>query len=222
MPVVPIVHGHREGDFKIDFYPAFCTGFRGDADRFGVFNIGSSAIVLLMSGRIRKSADLGESARLQDQPATPEIFISAHLTGELIRICRDALPHKAFGLVGGADIYHPTSLYPCFTNLRNTPEWRSIFESFGEFYRNPDLGFVISPPEVKVVIETMVSRRESFVGVFHSHRFLRAEPSEVDLALSSDPSLLCYIISIANPSAPEIGIFHLNGGGYQKIPMVKY
>jgi proteasome lid subunit RPN8/RPN11 len=147
-----------------------------------------------------------------------EILISASFHRELIKVCLDALPHKAFGLVGGADIYHPKSLYPCSTNLRNEPEWKALFESYGEFYKNPDLGFVISPPEVKSVMETMAHRHEIFVGVFHSHRYLSAKPSEVDIALNSDPELLSYIVSVANPSAPELGVFRLNGGsGHQKI-----
>ena len=150
------------------------------------------------------------------------VFISENLVEALIKICIDALPHKAFGLVGGEDVYHPTSLYPCSTNLRNAQEWKPIFESFGEFYRDPDLGFVISPPEVKVVLEAMDSRRESFVGVFHSHRFLRAKPTPIDIALSTDPKFLSYIVSVADPSAPEIGIFRLNGGEYQRILIVKY
>jgi proteasome lid subunit RPN8/RPN11 len=123
--------------------------------------------------------------------------------------------------VGGLDIYHPQSLYPCSTNLRNEPEWKAIFESFGEFYRNPDLGFVISAPEVRSIMETMILRHEIFVGVFHSHRYLSAQPSEVDIALNSDPGLLSYIVSVANPSAPEMGIFRLNGGRYQTIPIIR-
>jgi proteasome lid subunit RPN8/RPN11 len=159
---------------------------------------------------------------LQNQPERPGIFISELLIRELARICIHALPHKAFGLVGGDDVYHPKSLYRCFTNLRDTPEWKPIFESYGDFYRDPDLGFVISPPEVNAMLKTIDSRRESFVGVFHSHRFLCAEPTEIDIALSTDPSLLSYIVSVVNPSAPEIGVFRLNGGGYQNIPIVKY
>ena len=159
---------------------------------------------------------------MRNQKIRPEIFIREHLIEELINICLGALPHKAFGLVGGADVYHPKSLYPCSTNLRNTPEWKPIFESYGEFYRDPDLGFVISAPEVKTVIETMALRQESFVGVFHSHRFLRAQPTEIDIALSADPSLLCYIVSVADPSAPELGVFRLNGAGYLNIPIVKH
>jgi len=150
------------------------------------------------------------------------VTISKAVFEGLIRICLDALPRKAFGLVGGSDIYHPKSFYPCSTNLRNTPEWKQLFESFGEFYKNPDLGFVITSAEVKGILETMDVRKESFIGVFHSHRYLPAEPSEVDIALNTDPSLFSYIVSVADPSAAEVGIFRLNGSGYQSIPIVQF
>jgi proteasome lid subunit RPN8/RPN11 len=151
-----------------------------------------------------------------------EITISRTIFNELVRICVDALPRKAFGLVGGPDIYHPKSFYPCSTNLRNTLEWKQIFESFGEFYKNPDLGFVITSAEVKTVLETMDARKELFIGVFHSHRYLPAKPSEADIALNSDPSLFSYIVSVADPAAVEVGIFRLNGNGYQNIPVVQF
>ncbi len=152
----------------------------------------------------------------------PEIFISTSLYQELVKLCVDALPDKAFGLVSGTDIYHPTTLYPCKTNLRNEPEWKSLFESFGEFYKDPDLGFVISHPEVKTVMEAIDSRNESFIGVFHSHRYHPAQPTEIDICLNSDPGLLSYIVSVVDPSAPELGVFHLNGGGYQNIAIVRF
>ena len=160
------------------------------------------------------------SCLLKNQPGKlpDKIIIDKNLLSELIGICVEALPHKAYGLVGGENVYRPKSFYPCSTNLRNAPEWKTIFDSFGDFYRNPDLGFVISPPEVKEVMDMMAERGESFVGIFHSHRFLPAEPSPVDTALSPDPSLLCYIVSVARPTSPEVGIFRLNGGGYTNIP----
>jgi [CysO sulfur-carrier protein]-S-L-cysteine hydrolase len=164
---------------------------------------------------------LGEIQKSAAPPVAPGIFFSESFADELIRLCLDALPHKAFGLVGGTDIYCPQSLYPCSTNLRNEPEWKALFESFGEFYRNPDLGFVIAASEVQTVMEAMVLRHEQFVGVFHSHRYLSVHPSEVDIALNSDPGLLSYIVSVANPSAPEMGVFRLNGGGYQNIPIIR-
>jgi len=152
----------------------------------------------------------------------PEIHIPELLYQELTRICVGALPHKAFGLIGGADPYHPSTLYPCSTNLRNEPEWKSLFESFGDFYKDPDLGFVIAHPEVKTVMDEMDARGEAFIGVFHSHRILRAEPSEIDIFLSSDPGLFSYIVSVVDPSNPEVGIFSIRGGSYQKVPIVRF
>ncbi len=174
-----------------------------------------------MADKTRNSNFQGKPSACKIPPEQPRLFISEALFDEWIRICRDALPGKSYGLVGGHDIYHPTSFYPCSTNFRNAPEWEPIFESYGEFYRNPDVGFVIAPSEVKVVMDTMGSRKESLIGVFHSHRFLYAEPSDLDIGLSSDPNLLCYIVSLVDPSAPKVGIFRLDGGGYQKVQIVK-
>jgi proteasome lid subunit RPN8/RPN11 len=167
----------------------------------------------------RNSNSLDKITVRQDEPGAHEVLISESLFGELIHTCLHPLPHKAFGLVGGKDLYHPTSIYPCSSNLRNEPEWKTIFESYGEFYRNPDLGFVISAPEVKQVLDRIALHNEAFVGVFHSHRFLPAEPSAVDLALNSDPDLLSYIVSVVDPSAPVVGVFRLNGGSFQNIPL---
>jgi proteasome lid subunit RPN8/RPN11 len=146
-----------------------------------------------------------------------EIFLNKRIADDLIHMCLNALPNKAFGLVGGIDLYHPQRLYPCVTNLRNEPEWKALFESYGEFYQNPDLGFVISPTEVKSVMDAMDLRHETIVGVFHSHRYLSVKPSDVDIALNSDSGLLSYIVSVANPSAPEMGVFRIDAGRYQNI-----
>jgi proteasome lid subunit RPN8/RPN11 len=165
------------------------------------------------------SSDVSSIAR--DQPGRPGIFVSETLIEELIHVCVHALPHKAFGLVGGEDIYHPKSIYPCSTNLRNEPEWKAVFESYGEFYQDSDRGFVISAPEIKKVQDIMAARNESFIGVFHSHRCLCAGPSEVDLALNSDPNLLSYIVSVVDPSAPVVGVFLIDGDSFQNVPILK-
>jgi proteasome lid subunit RPN8/RPN11 len=175
-----------------------------------------------MSGKTQESASpIYTLVSPQDPQASPEIFVAQSLLEDLARLCLGALPHKAFGLIGGADLYHPKSLYPCVTNLRNTPEWKPVFESYGDFYNDPDLGFVIAQPEVKAVLEAMESRGETFVGVFHSHRYLSAKPTEIDVALSAEASLLSYIISVANPSAPEIGVFRIGFDGYRIIRIVE-
>ena len=174
-----------------------------------------------MSGKVCKYKPGNPGDSRGGQHVKPEISISRKLYAELIRICLDALPDKAYGLVGGSDIYHPESLYPCSTNLRNTPEWTIIFDSFGEFHRNPDVGFVMEPSEVKSVVDKMSARGESLVGVFHSHRFLSVEPSKADIALSS-PGLLCYIISVNDPPSAKVGIYSLSDEGFQSIPIAKF
>ena len=175
----------------------------------------------MMSGEVCKSKSDNLEESPGDQQAKYEVVITENLYSELTRLCLDALPHKAYGLIGGPDKYHPRSLYPCSTNLRNTPEWKAIFDSFGEFHKNPDVGFVIAPSEVRAVMNEMSMHGESPVGVFHSHRFLSVEPSKADMALSSASDVLCYIISVSNPPVAEVGIFSLDENGFQRIPIVR-
>jgi len=175
----------------------------------------------MTSGEICKS----KSENIENSPGEhrikPEVVINESLYSELTQTCLEALPQKAYGLVGGSDRYNPKSLYPCSTNLRNTPEWKSVFDAFGDFHRNPDVGFVIDSSEVKTVINRMESRGEILVGVFHSHRYLPVEPSIADIALSSDSELLCYIVSVTEPPAVEVGIFSLSDGGYRSVPFIR-
>jgi proteasome lid subunit RPN8/RPN11 len=175
----------------------------------------------MMSGEVCISKSGNSENSLVEQSVKSDIVISRELYAELTRICLDALPNKAYGLIGGSDKYHPKSLYPCSTNLRNTPEWKEVFDSFGEFHKNPDLGFVIAPSEVKEVTDRMASRAESLIGVFHSHRYLRAEPSVADIALGSGSDLLNYIVSVAKPPSAIVGVFSLYESGYRTISIIR-
>ena len=146
------------------------------------------------------------------------VFIPRDLLEQLAEVCLEALPHKAYGLVGGKDLHHPQNIYPCSTNLRNTPEWKRVFESFGDFYKEPDRGFVITPREYLETSKKMADRGESFIGVFHSHRCRCAEPSEVDMAFHFDSSLLYIIVSVVDTDNPEVKIYRLHKTHYEEIP----
>jgi len=139
------------------------------------------------------------------------IFVPEKLADDLVQLCVEALPRQAYGLVGGRDRHHPQDIYPCLSNLRNTPKWRRVFDSFGDFYKEPDRGFVLSPEEQLGVLEKMRLRRQTPVGVFHSHRIYPPVPTRADLALHNDPELLCYIISVTDPEHPELRIYHVEG-----------
>jgi proteasome lid subunit RPN8/RPN11 len=162
------------------------------------------------------------SAPTRNDPANEtlreRVLIGKPLVEKLTAVCLEALPAKAYGLVGGKDPHHPESIYPCSTNLRNTPEWKSVFESFGDFYKDPDRGFVISPDEYRQVLEKMEAAGQSFVGVYHSHRCHHSEPSQLDMALHVDPTVLSYIVSVVDPDKPEIKIYRLERTVYAQIP----
>jgi proteasome lid subunit RPN8/RPN11 len=175
----------------------------------------------MMSGEVCRFGSENIGNGHGENRVEPEIVISDSLYSELIRTCLEALPQKAYGLVGGSDRRHPKSLYPCSTNLRNTPEWKAVFDSFGDFHRNPDLGFVIAPSEVKAVTDRMASRHERLVGVYHSHRFLKAEPSVADIALGAGAETFSYIVSVANPPSVEVGIFSIDVSGYHAVRIIR-
>lgn len=93
-----------------------------------------------------------------------------------------------------------------------------IFDSFGDFYRNPDRGFVISAEEHLAVLRVMRERGETFIGVFHSHRWHGPEPTKADLALHVDARILCYIVSVTMPEQPVLRIYRLLEECYEEIP----
>ncbi len=134
------------------------------------------------------------------------------LRTEMIDISVRTLPRKAYGLIGGTSVDRPRTIYACSTNLRNTSDWKGAFESFGDFYCDPDRGFVISPTEYLQITRKMERRGEMPVGVFHSHRCRPAEPTELDLAMHRLPELLCYIVSVVRPDSPDLKIYRIDDG----------
>ena len=147
------------------------------------------------------------------------VVLARSLNDNLIGVCVEALPDKAYGLLGGSDPYHPRSLYPCSTNLRNNPEWKPLFESYGDFYtKDAGRGFVISLEEQRDILREMETRDESFIGIYHSHRFTAPGPSQLDLDLHIAPHLFCYIVSVVTPESPELKIYRLEKPRCEEIP----
>jgi proteasome lid subunit RPN8/RPN11 len=152
--------------------------------------------------------------------ATHGIRISSELVEELKAVCVRALPGKAYGLIGGRSRDRPTTIYPCRTNLRSRAPWRRLFEARGDFYRDPDRGFVIDPLECRKILGVMERNgREGLVGVYHSHRCRRAEPSPLDAELHFDPSVVCYIVSVREPERPEVRAYRIADGRTRETPI---
>src|SRR3989344_7422740 len=117
---------------------------------------------------------------------------------------------KVYGLIGGKDIFKPTSVYRCYFNLRNDLQYRDIFDSHNEFHKlHPELGFVISPSESSIIFKRMKKAGEKPVGVFHSHRYHGTFPTSLDIKTHFDDSLLCYILGVKDVSKPELKVFSI-------------
>lgn len=146
------------------------------------------------------------------------IQLATVLRDRLVEVCLQALPRKAYGLLGGTELLDPKTVYPCVTNLRNAPEWTCRFLSFGEFYDDPDRGFVISGEESVRLVGQMARRRERMVGVFHSHRCREAYPSDLDIAMHLSSDVFAYIVSVVRPRAPELRVYHIARDRATEVP----
>jgi proteasome lid subunit RPN8/RPN11 len=156
----------------------------------------------------------------RDETAPNSVWMPRTLFDELVRVAVGALPRKAYGLVGGTDRAHPVTLYPCSTNIRDTPGCREIFESFGSFYQDPERGFVVAPEESSALVDAMAARGERFVGVYHSHRCRGAEPSELDVALHYRADVHCYIVSVVDPARPDARVYEIGEQGYREVELI--
>jgi hypothetical protein len=155
---------------------------------------------------------LAPSGSLVSTYAACPIIVSKELVSGLIALSINYLPQKAYGLIGGTDLYHPTSVYQCFSNLRNTPDFKGYFESCGDVYRKPARGVVGSPEEVWSVMHEMQQRHEDLVGVFHAHRVhVGGEPTRLDRSthMTHNGHTFSYIINVENPAQPTLRAFRI-------------
>lgn len=104
------------------------------------------------------------------------------------------LPEEVCGLLGGIDgrAYTRRAL----RNVATTPHVR----------------YEIDPAEqIAVMLEFEASGWE-LVGVYHSHPLGPAQPSATDIAESYYPDVVYFIISLADPAAPQITAWQIVAG----------
>jgi proteasome lid subunit RPN8/RPN11 len=80
----------------------------------------------------------------------------------------------------------------------------------------PDAYFMDPLQQVEVFTE-MEKRGESLLGIYHSHPKGPAEPSGVDLQLAFHPDAVYFIVSLADPTQPEVRAFMLRSGKFQEV-----
>jgi proteasome lid subunit RPN8/RPN11 len=78
---------------------------------------------------------------------------------------------------------------------------------------NPRLRYELDPNQQYAAFREMEAEGESMLGIYHSHPFSPAFPSNVDLEMAFYPGSIYVIVSLADPSKPQVRAFRLGGRG---------
>lgn len=135
----------------------------------------------------------------------------------LVGVCTGALPGKSFGLISGREAGLAEEVHAMTRNLRPTSAVVGrVFESYGEFYRDPDRGFCFDPEELKDIEGKIRGAGRRVTAVYHSHRLLQARPTPVDVDFHYSPEALLVIVSVVDPACPQVAAFHVRDGAFEE------
>jgi proteasome lid subunit RPN8/RPN11 len=150
-------------------------------------------------------------------PSAPTIRMPAPLYSRLLRRAQDlhAAGLKAYGLLVG-DPAHPdfpyqavdVALFDPHRNRRNEPANRAAFHAQGSYFRAyEDAGFVADPTDLLREWRRIERRGLEPVAAFHVHRRQPANFSTIDYRLHNPAFAWHLIISLCNPTAPDVRPF---------------
>ena len=153
--------------------------------------------------------------------AHPEILFAEAVHDRLVGTIRRRFPRKSFGyLLSEGSPTAVTDFILFEENVRNEPESRRQFESYGRYFvEHHDAGFVASPEEVWRVQKEIWARGLREVGVFHSHRRHPANFSGIDYDLHTErfENLWHLIVSMRNPLVPQLRAFSVSRRGIREL-----
>jgi proteasome lid subunit RPN8/RPN11 len=139
------------------------------------------------------------------------IALCGRLHDRLVATVQSRLPRKSFGyLLSDGDPRRAKDFLLFEENLRNGPDWRGEFESWGRYFvDHDDAGFAASPEEAWRAQKKLWARGLVEVAVFHSHRRHPANFSRIDYELHVErfEALWHLIISMRNPHRPQVRAF---------------
>ena len=111
----------------------------------------------------------------------------------MIGQAREGFPFEACGILGGKGNI-VSAIYP----MTNTDASRDHF--------------MMDPREQFSVVKALRSQELEMLAVYHSHPATPARLSDEDLRLAFTPGISYVIVSLADPSAPEVRSFKISGG----------
>ncbi len=140
--------------------------------------------------------------------ATPAAPVSPELLERLTTTLLQRFPRKSFGYLLSDDEQRQACDFALFEdNVRNSPEWKGCFESYGQYFvEHDDAGFVATPEESWRVQQEIWAKAATQVGVFHSHLRHPANFSGIDYDMHIErfDDLWHMIISMRNPEFVQI------------------
>lgn len=152
------------------------------------------------------------------------IVMDGALRARLLETIAARHPRKSFGyLISDLDADHPRDFLLLEENHRNVEGVRQAFEAWGPYFVNhADAGFEASPDECWRVQKRIWELGMFEVGIFHSHQRHPANFSGIDyeLHVRRAPSLWHLIVSMRNPSVPQVRAFDVSQAGVREVEVV--
>jgi proteasome lid subunit RPN8/RPN11 len=149
------------------------------------------------------------------------LVLSAPLLERLLGTIETRFPRKSFGyLLSHGDPWAADDFLLFEDNVRNAPEWKGRFESYGRYFvDHDDAGFVATPEESWRIQCEIWERGMTEVGVFHSHQRHPANFSRIDyeMHLSRFSRLWHLIVSMRNPAMPQVRAFSVSADGVEEL-----
>jgi proteasome lid subunit RPN8/RPN11 len=71
--------------------------------------------------------------------------------------------------------------------------------------------FMMDPREQFSVVKKLCTQELEMLAVYHSHPATPARPSDEDIRLALTPNISYVIVSLADPSVPEVRAFKITG-----------
>lgn len=116
--------------------------------------------------------------------------IPGHIFQRMIGQAREGFPLEVCGILGGRG-----NIVSAILPMTNTDASRDHF--------------MMDPREQFSVVKALRSQELEMLAVYHSHPATPARLSEEDLRLALTPGISYVIVSLADPSAPEVRSFRI-------------
>ncbi len=132
----------------------------------------------------------------------PDIQIHRKLANQLLHLAQISPNEEICGLISSQD----GRIKRCYPIINSAEQ--------------PQHFFLLETKEQITAMTKMRDQGEALFAIYHSHPTAPAQPSSYDLALSSYPEVLHFIISLNTKGILEMRCFKINGNKAYEIPLV--